>query len=123
MANRISSNAGQFAWFFQRISGLVLVIMLYAHYQVNHFSPQGELSTFAQVAPILASPFWKTFNVVFIGLSLYHGLNGVWIIAADYLHKEWQRLTVYGLLWTVGIVVMVIGLIVIVPFQPGIIPQ
>jgi len=117
-----SGNSGHFAWFYQRITGIILIPLLYVHYKVNHFSVAGGVGgfgadTYTEVAAKLANPFWKAFDILFIAFALYHALNGLWIIAADYVHKDWQRLAVYGVLWTVGVAAMIVGLIVIVPFH------
>ncbi|MDZ7342878.1 MAG: succinate dehydrogenase, hydrophobic membrane anchor protein [candidate division KSB1 bacterium] len=123
MTKNISSgNAGHFAWFYQRVTGVILIPLLYVHYKVNHFSIAGGVGgygadTYAEVAAKLADPFWKAFDILFVACALYHALNGLWIIAADYLHKENHRLVVYGTLWTVGVVAMIAMLIVIVPFR------
>ena len=117
-----SGNAGHFSWFWQRITGVILIPLLYVHYKVNHFSIAGGeggfgADTYAEVAAKLADPFWKAFDILFIAFALYHALNGLWIIAADYVHKESHRMIVYGILWTLGMAAMITGLIVIVPFQ------
>lgn len=116
-----SGNSGHFAWFYQRVTGIILIPLLYVHYKVNHFSlgTAGDFGadTYAEVAAKLADPFWKAFDILFIAFALYHALNGLWIITADYVHKESHRLAVYGVLWTIGIAAMIVGLIVIVPFK------
>jgi len=116
-----SGNAGHFSWFWQRITGIILIPLLYVHYKVNHFSLGTDggfgADTYAEVAAKLADPFWKAFDILFIAFATYHALNGLWIIAADYVHKESQKLLVYGILWTLGIAAMIAGLIVIVPFK------
>lgn len=115
---RSSGNTGVFAWFWQRISGVLLIPLLYVHYQINHFVPEpGKVLNYDAVAANLANPYWKIFNVIFVAFALYHAMNGLWIIAADYVHKEWARMTVWAALWTIGVGAMVVMLIVIIPFQ------
>jgi succinate dehydrogenase / fumarate reductase membrane anchor subunit len=120
--NRTSGNAGHFAWFYQRVTGVILIPLLYIHYKVNHFSIAGGqggfgADTYAEVAAKLADPFWKAFDILFVAFALYHGMNGLWIITADYVHKENHRLAVYGTLWTLGLAAFIAALIVIVPFK------
>ena len=77
-----SKSSGSLSWFIQRVSGLVLVIMLLLHFGLMHYvavkSPDGfsfQKLTFDVVKERLASPYWKAFDITFLILAIYHGLN------------------------------------------------
>ena len=73
-------------WFFQRISGIALLVFLLSHFWVTHYFPGGDV-TYQKVALRLAHPEWKFFHLTFLVLGLSHGLNGLWTISEDYIRK------------------------------------
>ncbi len=96
-----------FNWLFQRISGILIVLILVIHLGAVHWG----------ISPVdLGSPFWKFFHLFFVLLLLYHILNGFWIIIADYVHTAWLRVSLFGLTWIVGITFLILGVVTIVPF-------
>ncbi len=103
-------------WFFQRISGIVLLVFLLAHFWVTHYSPGGEV-TYQKVAFRLVEPQWKLFNLIFLVLGLSHGLNGMWTISEDYITREWLRMTLFGVVLMGGLYLLVLGALNILAFQ------
>ncbi len=74
-------------WYLQRITGAALVILLVAHFWVEHFMSRellrGELSYQAILARI-SNPLWQSIDIAFLIIALYHGLNGLRNIVLDY---------------------------------------
>lgn len=76
---------GFWPWFLQRITGVLLVILLGIHIWVNHFADIGEVSSGRQEELVLfeiVKERLKTAMFIFIDFSLlalvlYHGLNGI----------------------------------------------
>ncbi|RJP79290.1 MAG: succinate dehydrogenase, hydrophobic membrane anchor protein [Candidatus Zixiibacteriota bacterium] len=110
-------SGGAFAWFFQRISGAVLVLALLLHFWVLHYSNQGEV-TFEIVAQRLATPVWKTIDLTFLVLAVIHGFWGFLMIVRDYVHSKNMRLFLVAAVWTVGLVIAVMGALTIIGFHP-----
>ncbi len=110
-------SGGAFAWFFQRISGAVLVLALLLHFWVLHYSNQGEV-TFEIVAQRLATPLWKTIDLSFLLLAVIHGFWGFLMLARDYVHHRPSRLFLVAAVWTVGIIIGVMGALTIIGFHP-----
>jgi len=107
MAYRTASNAGAFNWLFQRISGILIAIVLVIHLGAVHFG----------ASPVdLGSPSWKVFHLVFVVLLLYHILNGVWLLVEDYVQTNWLRVSLFGVAWIVGLVFLILGVVTLVPF-------
>jgi succinate dehydrogenase / fumarate reductase, membrane anchor subunit len=104
-------------WFFQRISGIALLVFLLGHFWVTHYSPGGEV-TYQKVALRLVQPEWKFFNLTFLVLGLSHGLNGMWAISEDYITREWLRMTLFGAVLMAGLCLLVFGTLNILAFQP-----
>ncbi len=96
-----------FNWLFQRISGILIALILVIHLGAVHWG----------VSPVdLGSPFWKFFHLFFVILLLYHILNGFWLIIEDYIHTTWLRVSLFSLTWIVGIAFLILGVVTIVPF-------
>lgn len=96
-----------FNWLFQRISGILIALILIIHLGAVHWG----------ASPVdLGSPFWKFFHLFFVILLLYHILNGFWLIIEDYIHTTWLRVSLFGLTWIVGLAFLILGVVTIVPF-------
>lgn len=87
MANKYlfigSKNSGALKWYMQRITGIVLVVLLVGHYILMHATPDSG-HTYQAVMERLHSPVWKIIDLTFVTLGLWHGLNGVWNVIRDY---------------------------------------
>ena len=74
-------------WYLQRITGALLIVLLAAHFWVEHFMSaelrRGDLSYEAILARI-ANPVWQFIDIAFLLVALYHGLNGLRNIILDY---------------------------------------
>ena len=62
---------------------MLLVAGLLIHFIIMHFSGPGQI-TYAFVSERLNSPFWRTFDLLFLLSVIYHGFNGLWGIALEY---------------------------------------
>lgn len=96
-----------FNWLFQRISGILIALILIIHLGAVHWG--------ASLVD-LGSPFWKFLHLFFVLLLLYHIFNGFWLIIEDYVHTTWLRVSLFGLTWIVGIAFLILGVVTIVPF-------
>ena len=74
-------------WYMQRITGAALLLLLVAHFWVEHFMSaelrRGEL-TYEVILSRISNPIWQTIDIAFLVIALYHGLNGVRNIVLDY---------------------------------------
>ena len=72
---------------------------------INHGDVQARVSNI----------WWKTYNLLFLVLAIYHGLIGMWDVLKDYDFSPLVRLTLYGSVVTIGLLLLVVGLLIIVP--------
>jgi succinate dehydrogenase / fumarate reductase membrane anchor subunit len=110
-----SRTSGSSTWLFQRISGIVLVLLLVGHYILMHASPDTG-HTYQAVMLRLHSPVWKVIDLSFITLGLWHGLSGTWNVIRDYQMKPFWNITLYIILIISGIAFWFLGLNTILSF-------
>jgi succinate dehydrogenase / fumarate reductase, membrane anchor subunit len=74
-------------WYFQRVTGALLLVLLAAHFWVEHFMTapllRGNL-TFEVIASRISHPVWQAIDIGFLIVALAHGLNGLRNIVLDY---------------------------------------
>jgi succinate dehydrogenase hydrophobic membrane anchor protein len=107
-----SGRSGAFDWYFQRISGVGLLLTLFLHFLVLHYVTEGPL-TYAKVMARLSSPTWKAIDISFLVFAIYHAMNGFKLIIDDYVHTTGLRALLIGALWITAIVFLGIGLLTI----------
>lgn len=103
-------SGGAFNWFFQRVTGAVLLLALLAHFWVLHFFPpeHGNI-TYETVMARLQHPLWRTVDLVFLVVGLYHGMNGVVLVIHDYVRRPGWRMALVGTLWVAALFFLVVG--------------
>ena len=108
-----SSKSGGISWFFQRISAVILFVILVGHFVFYHFIQHGKI----QKAEILKYTKYSWFSVIqflFLICALYHGLNGVWMVVEDYIHHKFLRIFLFFSIILVGIGFLFVGTLTII---------
>ena len=106
-------------WLFMRISGLLLMVLALGHLVVMHLMGTGaERINFGFVAVRWASPFWRTWDWMLLMLALVHGINGLRNITLDYVTRAGWRFAITMTSYVTGFVLMVLGTVIIVTFDP-----
>jgi succinate dehydrogenase / fumarate reductase membrane anchor subunit len=114
---RPRQNFETWAWFFMRVSGLILFFLALIHFWIMHIETDVINTNVAFVARRWKNPFWRVFDWLLLVLSLLHGGNGLRMIIEDYVKKPFSRVAVKALLYTVGGALFVVGTITIVTFR------
>jgi len=109
-----TSRSGSVAWLLQRISAVILFILLLLHFITYHFLSQGRAVSYKYIVAKAGSWWFPLLQFAFLITALYHGLNGVWSVLEDYTAGKFWRLFWYGLLLTVGVVLLFIGTLTII---------
>ncbi len=110
-----SRGSGAPGWVLQRITGVLLFVVVLTHFFVMHANPASG-HTYAAVLARMHDPFWKMFDLTFITVGLWHGLNGTWGVFRDYKMKPAVSLTIYGAIILSGIAFWVLGVNTILSF-------
>lgn len=106
-------------WIFMRLSGVVLIGLIFTHLSVNLMQDGGvKAIDFAFVAGKLASPFWQWFDAALLWLALIHGTNGMRVVIEDYVLRTGLRKTLLALLGISTVTLLVLGTLVIFTLDP-----
>ena len=111
---RETSKTGAVAWLLQRISAVIVFILLMIHFYTYHFLSQGKAVTYSQVVAKVSTWWFPLFQFIFLVTALYHGMNGVWTIVEDYLANRYARLFCYSVLLAAAIALFFVGTLTIV---------
>ena len=102
-----------------RVSGPLLIVLIFTHLVVNLVVGDGiKAIDFAFVAGKWADPFWQVWDMAMLWLALIHGTNGMRTIVNDYVEKETLRKGLVTTLWAVGGLLILLGTLVIFTFDP-----
>lgn len=109
------------AWFFMRVSGLILVILALGHLFITHIANNVEVINYAFVANRWANPktgvLWRLWDLTMINLAVLHGCNGLRQILDEYVNRPSRKVLVHTLIWSLAIGLIGIGTYAILLFQ------
>ncbi|MCU1637231.1 MAG: succinate dehydrogenase [Cryobacterium sp.] len=112
-------NWEKWGWIYMRVSGLILVVLIFGHLFVNLMVGEGvNALNFAFVAGKLSSPFWQVWDVVMLWLALIHGGNGMRTLVNDYATNARTRRILTGAILAAVVVLTVLGTLVVYTFDP-----
>ncbi len=112
-------NWEKWGWIYMRVSGVLLVVLIFGHLFVNLMVGEGiHAVDFAFVAGKYATPFWQWWDAAMLWLAMIHGTNGMRTIVNDYItHPRVRRVLVIALWLAAGFLVL-LGTLVIFTFDP-----
>lgn len=120
--NRATTGRGRFemiAWLFMRLSGVVLVVLIFGHLFTNLLVDEGVQGIdFGFVAGKWADPVWQFWDLAMLWLAMLHGTNGLRTIINDYAEKDGTRFWLKLVLYIATAVIVVLGTLVIFTFDP-----
>lgn len=71
-------------WFLQRVSAVLVFLLLGSHLWLLHYVYLGERITFERVVARVSTPLFFAIELGLLAAALYHALYGVRGIAIDY---------------------------------------
>jgi succinate dehydrogenase / fumarate reductase membrane anchor subunit len=109
------------AWYFMRISGLVLVFLALGHLFITHIWNNVETVNYDFVANRWADPgwgvFWRLWDMTMISLAVIHGFNGLRQVLDEYVTRPAARVWSHTLIWSATIFLLGIGWYAILRFE------
>lgn len=99
--------ASLWAWIWQRISAVLLLVLVWIHFGIMHFVDPTASITFAHSTLRLQSLLYVIVDSCLLVFGLFHGLNGLRNIILDY----WPRAgkAAGGILGVLGVVAALYG--------------
>ena len=102
-------NSGTWPWFLQRITALFLVFGLFVHFWVLHYDIERPV-TFDKVINRLNSTAWILFDSLLLIACIYHALNGLYAILADFNPGPATKKSVFYIFTILGIILGAFGI-------------
>ena len=116
---RKGPNLEKWGWIYMRVSGVLLVVLIFGHLFVNLMVGDGIHGIdFAFVAGKFADPFWRWWDVAMLWLALIHGANGMRTIVNDYVIGQTTRRVLVWALWLAAGFLILLGTLVVFTFDP-----
>lgn len=108
---------GFWSWFLQRLTALLLVMGMSVHFFTFHFSPSRYASRYYdEIVNRFCSPVWIAFHICLLALVVFHGLNGLWGILADFNLSKRATFFYKQALWFAGVVLFGVGIYILIWF-------
>jgi succinate dehydrogenase / fumarate reductase, membrane anchor subunit len=109
------------AWYFMRISGLVLVVLALGHLFITHILNNVETINYYFVSNRWGDPktgvIWRLWDLTMINLAMFHGFNGLRQVLDEYINRPGRRVIMHTLIWMAMTAMIVIGTYAILMFQ------
>src|ERR1700693_6046476 len=109
------------AWYFMRISGLLLVFLALGHLFITHILNNVENINYYFVSSRWANPqtgvIWRLWDLTMINLAVFHGFNGLRQVLDEYVTRPGRRVVVHTLIWLTMTALLMIGTYAILMFQ------
>lgn len=109
------------AWYFMRISGLVLVLLALGHLCIVHILYNVEVINYAFVANRWTRPgtgvFWRLWDLAMVVLAVIHGLNGLRQVLDEYIVRPASRVVAHTIIWSLATLLLGMGTYAILMFQ------
>jgi succinate dehydrogenase / fumarate reductase membrane anchor subunit len=113
-----SGNLERTGWVFMRVSGVLLIILVFVHLYSNLIAGDGvhQIDYQFVVAEKFQFSFWLIWDGLMLVLAMIHGTNGLRTIVNDYVYKPGPRKALITTLWIACAVEIILGIIVLIAF-------
>ncbi|KQM14092.1 succinate dehydrogenase hydrophobic membrane anchor subunit [Plantibacter sp. VKM Ac-2880] len=118
-ARRKGVNWEKWGWIYMRVSGVILLVLIFGHLFVNLMVGDGiKAIDFAFVGGKLSNPFWQWWDVAMLWLALIHGGNGMRTIVNDYATGRTIRGVLKVAILAAVSILIILGTLVVFTFDP-----
>lgn len=114
----LSGTLEVYAWFFMRVSGVILLLIAVFHLLYMHLVIGVDNINFDVVALRWQNPLWRVFDTALLIFALAHGTNGTRWVLEDYVRSPGWQIAAKWFVYVVAIVIGAMGAFVIFTFQP-----
>jgi len=106
--NSGASGSGSHHWFHQRLTSIMMIIILPWFFYVMHKLSSMELSGMIES---LREPYNLTPIMILLIITFYHGSLGMQVIIEDYIHVLWVRNTLIISIKLFSIITVISGIL------------
>lgn len=107
------------AWFFMRLSGVVLLGLAVFHLYWMHFAIGVDNIDFQTVVGRWSNPLWRIYDFALLVFALSHGFNGLRYAIEDYVRRPGRRRMVKSIAYVAGFLLISAGAYIIFTFDIG----
>jgi succinate dehydrogenase / fumarate reductase membrane anchor subunit len=109
-----------YIWYTMRVTGVMLFVLALAHFSILHFiwDPAEQTADFI-TQERWNQIFWRGFDWLLLMTVLFHGFLGVRTVVLDYVRRPQLRMFTLILLYTLGVILFIIGTQVILTLPMG----
>src|SRR6476661_4735638 len=113
----VAKGSDQLVWYFFRVTGVLLVGLVFSHLFITHYLHAPSQTTFDFVSKRYANPLWRAADWALLLTALWHGILGARISVNDYVKPHGWRTFVNAVLWVLGFFFTIIGTVTILTFD------
>ena len=124
-SQRRTPRGGRFeglTWLFMRVSGLALMFLAVFHLLWMHLVIGLDNISFDTIVGRWTGPLgllWRAYDLALLLFAMLHGMNGLRWIIDDYVHSnKWNR-AVKSVAFSICIVLIIMGALIIFTFRSG----
>ena len=107
---------GQWSWLAHRVTGVGIILFLFAHVVDTALVGWGP-NAYNRVVAVYHNPFVRLLELALVGMVIYHALNGVRIMVIDFWPKanDFNRQLIYGTTLLFGLGMIPITYLIVKP--------
>ena len=88
---------GQYSWLFHRITGVAIILFLFAHVIDTAVVGWGP-NAYNRVVRVYENPIVRLLELGLVAAVLYHSLNGIKILLVDFLPSLTKHIRIMGII-------------------------
>jgi succinate dehydrogenase / fumarate reductase membrane anchor subunit len=121
MARPAGSNFELWSWYFFRVSGVLMLVLVFGHLLMVHIVNNVDVISYEFVAERWGAIGWRMYDWLLLFLTIVHGQNGLRVLIDDYVRSSGWRTLAHTVNWVFLGFFLVLGTLTIVsfPFMPG----
>ena len=97
-------------WSFMRLSGFVMIFLVFLHITIMHFiNPIENITGQFVFSRFAVTPAWAWIDLAILFFAWVHGLNGLRVVLTDYIRRGTGRRVVLGFVGVFGVAWFVLG--------------
>ena len=107
---------GQWSWAAHRVTGVAIILFLFAHVVDTALVGWGP-NAYNKVVAVYHNPFIRLLELGLVAAVIYHALNGVRIMIIDFWPRasDWNRQLTYGMVGIFGASMLPITYLIVKP--------